>query len=120
MRPVTSVEALESLLESGETALVFKHSTRCPISARALLEVKRFTSARPDLPVYVVKVIEDRSVSLRLADRIGVRHESPQAILLRNGRAVWHGSHDRVTVDELDWATTASLQIPVQEFALAG
>jgi bacillithiol system protein YtxJ len=119
MRPVTSLEALESLLESGETALVFKHSTRCPISARALLEVKRFTSARPDVPVYLLKVIEDRPVSLRLAERIGVRHESPQAILLRGGRAVWHGSHDRVTVDELDWATTVGAQVPDQEFALA-
>lgn len=120
MRPVTSLEDLESLLESGETALVFKHSTRCPVSARALLEVKRFVSARPEVPVYLLKVIEDRPVSLRLAERIGVRHESPQAILLRGGRAVWHGSHERVTVDELDSATSAGHQLPVQKIALAG
>jgi bacillithiol system protein YtxJ len=108
MRPVNSVEELEALLESGGPAFVFKHSTRCPVSARAFLEVKRFVSVRRDVPVYLLKVVEDRPVSLHLAERIGVRHESPQAILIRSGRAVWHESHEGVTVDALDSAASAS------------
>jgi bacillithiol system protein YtxJ len=108
MTPVTSMEELEKLLESSETAIVFKHSTRCPVSAMALLEVKRFVSARPDVLVHLIKVVEDRPLSLHFAKRVGVPHESPQAILLRSGKAVWHDSHEGVTVDALDSAASAS------------
>jgi len=49
----------------------------------------------------LVRVIEERPVSLGLADRIGLRHESPQAILIKDGKPLWHDSHYRITVDAL-------------------
>ncbi|MEE3181603.1 MAG: monothiol bacilliredoxin BrxC family protein, partial [Planctomycetota bacterium] len=42
-------------------------------------------------------VVEDRPVSLELAERLGVLHQSPQAILVRDGQAVWNDSHEGVT-----------------------
>lgn len=48
-----------------------------------------------------MKVIEDRPVSNEIAARLGVKHESPQAILVRGGKAVWHASHRQVTAANL-------------------
>jgi bacillithiol system protein YtxJ len=48
-----------------------------------------------------VRVIEERPVSLAFADRVGAKHASPQAVLVKNGQAVWHDSHWNITVDAL-------------------
>ncbi len=110
MRFVTTCEEAETLLASSETVVVFKHSTRCPVSAWAFEEVKRFEAAHPEIPVHLLKVVEDRPVSLYLADRLGVRHQSPQAILVRSGQAVWNTSHEGVTAGALEAATAAAGQ----------
>lgn len=100
MKPVNDAEELERAF--GEPwALVFKHSTRCPVSAMAAREVSAFRTQHPDAAVYVVYVVEQRGLSNALAGRTGVRHESPQAIVLEGGRVAWHGSHEAVTADAL-------------------
>lgn len=73
---------------------VFKHSTACPVSARAAREVEALES---DLPVYWVNVREQRELSTWIAEALGVRHESPQLILVRDGRAAKSWSHFEVT-----------------------
>ena len=86
--------------------LLFKHSTACPISAAAHEEYQAFCAAHPDVPTLLVDVIADRATARGIADRCGVRHESPQAILFENGRAVWHASHTAITQATLQaaWA----------------
>lgn len=78
--------------------LVFKHSTTCPVSAGAAREVQGLD---PALPVYQVNVREQRDLSNWVAAEYGVRHQSPQLILLRGGKVVrsWsHGDVNRATV----------------------
>jgi bacillithiol system protein YtxJ len=72
-----------------DSCYLFKHSTTCPISAQAAEEVR---AMRVDLPVYWVNVREQRDLSTWVAATYGVRHESPQLILLRGGRPakVWN------------------------------
>jgi bacillithiol system protein YtxJ len=53
-----------------------------------------------------VRVIEERPISLALAERAGVRHESPQALLIKNGKGVWHDSHWGITAAALKVAAT--------------
>ena len=69
-------------------AFIFKHSTRCPISAAAAEEIK---AASPSKSVYWVYVVEERQLSNDVAKRLGVKHESPQLIDIQNGQvaAVW-------------------------------
>jgi bacillithiol system protein YtxJ len=55
----------------------------------------------PTVPVYLVDVIAQRLLSRDIAARLGIRHESPQAIVLRNGAAAWHASHYAVTAEAL-------------------
>ena len=70
--------------------LVFKHSTTCPVSAEAAREVQGLDAC---LPVYQVNVREQRDLSNWVATAYGVRHQSPQLILLRGGKAVKYWSH---------------------------
>lgn len=83
--------------------LVFKHSTSCPISAGAHDDFQHYVadSAEPAVDFAIVHVIEDRPVSNAIADDLGVRHQSPQAILVKDGQAIWDESHWRITYDFL-------------------
>jgi len=101
MEPVRDADELERAF--GEPwALLFKHSTRCPVSSAAWREVAAFRRAHPDAAVYVVHVVEQRPLSNAVAARTGVRHESPQAIVLESGRVAGHASHEGVTAEALE------------------
>jgi bacillithiol system protein YtxJ len=100
MKRLTTIEQVDAMLKDNTDALLFKHSTRCPISARAHEEVERFHE-ESGLPVGAVHVIEDRAVSDYIAERTGVKHETPQALLWRDGATAWHASHHDVTQQNL-------------------
>jgi bacillithiol system protein YtxJ len=93
-------ETLETVL-GMEEAILFKHSVLCGISSGALAQVERFAEAHPEVPVFQVNVIEDRPLSNEVEMRTGVRHASPQVLLLRSGRAVADMSHGRIRVESL-------------------
>ncbi len=78
--------------------LYFKHSTRCPISAYAKMEVDKFLEEKPgDVEFELIDVIAERDRSNQLAEKLDVQHESPQAILVSDdGAVLWHNSHRRV------------------------
>jgi len=104
---ITTPESLENILNSSDNLplLLFKHSTRCPISARALRETELWLSENPGrVHACRILVVENRPVSNFVAEQLGVRHESPQAILLWEGRVVWHASHLSIRGDALDAA----------------
>jgi bacillithiol system protein YtxJ len=84
-----------------DVAVIYKHSPRCGVSLSAEGEVRRFMAAEPAVPVYVVDVVRDRAVSRVIEGRFGIRHSSPQVILLRRGVPVWDGSHRAVTAAAL-------------------
>lgn len=101
MTKMTSVEQLNSALgaTNNQPLLLFKHSTRCPISSRAYQEMDHYLQNQPNENVDygIVYVVEDRPVSNETEAILGVKHESPQAILVQNGKAVWHTSHSNIT-----------------------
>jgi bacillithiol system protein YtxJ len=92
MQSLTSSDEFDAVLESP-LVVVYKHSSRCPISVLAADEVARFEEEQPEVPVYLVDVIDQRALSRQIAARLEVVHHSPQAIVLAHGRVVWHGSH---------------------------
>lgn len=106
-----SPDDLRELLDrsSERPVMLFKHSTRCPISAFAKVEFDRYAAAAADRGVdcAMVLVVERRAVSNEIAASLGVVHQSPQAILVREGRAVWHDSHEGVSESALSAAMGA-------------
>ncbi len=95
---VTSSEELDRLFDSSQTApvLLFKHSVTCPISTNVFGDVRTI-----GVEINVVVVQNSRSVSNEIADRLGIRHESPQAIVVSGGRAVYHASHYDVAGEDI-------------------
>jgi bacillithiol system protein YtxJ len=103
--PVQDAAALEQLFELSHErpVLLFKHSNACPISARAY---KQMEQLKGDVAIVVVQ--KSREVSRDVETRTGVRHESPQAFVLRNGEVVWSASHFDITSDAVESALRAN------------
>ena len=87
---INNRETLDKLItESGAKPIViFKHSNACGISAAAFREMEKL-----DSQVNLLEVQSARDVSRELADLTGIRHETPQVIVLKDGKAVWNASH---------------------------
>jgi len=98
---VNSPEDIAQAL-AAPVALLYKHSDTCPVSAMAQREIDRLEHDRPDLDIWVVDVHAQRALSREIAERFTIRHESPQAILVRDGTAVWHSSHYGVTARAIE------------------
>lgn len=95
------IDAWRAAIRRHAVVMLFKHSPICPVSAEALTEWERFLKLRPELPTLFVDVIADRAVARGLAQECGVAHQSPQAILFKDGRPVWHASHGAITAEAL-------------------
>ena len=98
-KEIISTEKLDELFEqSNEKAVVlFKHSLTCPISSGVYEEI---SNADADINLVVVQTA--RNVSTAIADKTGIRHETPQAIVLKDGKVVYHASHYDVTAEDVE------------------
>src|SRR5262245_1923124 len=115
------IDEFEALLTESRQRplLLFKHSMSCGTSYEALDELidhlnntpprtsrAAGTPAENGLPARyaMITVQTHRELSTAVAKRLGVRHETPQALLIREGRVVWSASHFRVTGGALEAA----------------
>jgi len=104
LKPLSDLAALEAAIaESSERpVLLFKHSRTCGISCEAYDELQQHLSAaRYPVSYKLITVQSHRRVSDEASSRLGIRHETPQAILLKEGRVVWNASHFSITADTL-------------------
>lgn len=97
---LTTTEQCDSLL-GADLTILFKHSPTCPVSLFAQSEVLRFRAVQPDTPIYWISVRQQRDLAHHIAARTGVRHESPQILVLRRGRLLGAASHDEITAELL-------------------
>lgn len=91
-----SIDKAKKLLAEtdGKKRFIFKHSNACPISSDAYQQVSAI-----DTDIYLVVVQTARDVSNFLEKELGVLHESPQAIIIVDGKVVFHDSHRRLTTE---------------------
>ncbi len=111
LHPLSHLDDLDAAIaESRERpVLLFKHSRTCGVSCEALDELHAHVEESQGSAAYkLITVQSHRQLSNEAATRLGVRHETPQAILLRDGRPVWTASHFRITKRHLDNALMAS------------
>lgn len=103
---LVNVEKIQSmgqwyeLLEqsNNEPVFILKHSVTCPISSSAYFA---YNEANTSIKKYVVIVQDSRPISNEITQNLDVKHESPQAILVQNGEAVWHASHYKITKETI-------------------
>ena len=117
LHTLSTTEELDRALEqsSHRPAVIFKHSPTCGISAQAFESISEWLKGEaPDADFYVVPVQASRALSTQLSQQFGIRHESPQVMVIDHGQVAWHGSHFRATasaiaaaLDKLVAATSA-------------
>ena len=93
---LTDPAQLDALTQESEQqpVLIFKHSTTCSISATAKNRLERQWQASADqAKLYYLDLLSYRNVSNLVAEKFGIRHESPQVLLIKNGKCVYHNSH---------------------------
>lgn len=98
---LAQLEAIDA--ESNNMPIVlFKHSTTCGISAGAKhrLEVD-WENIEGDFQFYYLDLLAHRDISNAIAEKWKVRHESPQAIIIKNGEATYNASHGRINANEI-------------------
>ena len=113
MTPIRDLHDLDAALLRAQSApvVIFKHSPTCGISAQASEDIEEMLDRNGfPLPLYVVSVREQREVSEAITKRFGIRHESPQVLLVHGDAVLWHASHFRVSAPEIHSA--------VQRFAV--
>jgi monothiol bacilliredoxin len=88
--PLNNQDDLEALIGRShqQPVVIFKHSASCPLSAEAYEEMGAVKG-----PVALLVVQQARALSQEVASRTGITHESPQVIILKDGKVVWHTSH---------------------------
>jgi bacillithiol system protein YtxJ len=106
-KKIHSEQALEEALalSASKPVLLFKHSNRCSVSSMVLYRLEReWTENNPPFEPYFIDVINDRPVSNEVAQFFGVRHESPQALLIESNVCVYHASHTAISYRHLSEA----------------
>lgn len=98
MRDLISQDDLDTLLREPR-AVLLKHGAHCPISAAARKELDALAADAFATPIYRVEVTGERALSDRLAEQLGVAHESPQVMILEGGRPTWRAEHYDITAD---------------------
>ncbi|NJW54594.1 bacillithiol system redox-active protein YtxJ [Salinimicrobium sp. CDJ15-91] len=102
---LTESKQLEEIEKESEKmpVVIFKHSTRCGISRMVLNNFERGYDLPKDKEVklYMLDLIANRNISNEVAERFGVRHESPQMIILKDQQVVHHASHQGIDLQDV-------------------
>ena len=85
---------------ADQTVMIFKHSTSCPISSMALNRLERKWKDNFVQP-YLLDLLRFRELSNSVAQRYSVTHESPQVLLVKSGKVVYHTSHMGINFDDI-------------------
>jgi len=97
---ITNSNQLDEIIEESKTqpVAIFKHSTRCGISFNIKYNLEEnWDFEEKDLKFYYLDLIAYRSISNLVAQKFGIIHQSPQVIMLKNGKVVFDTSHHMIS-----------------------
>ena len=102
--PLTDLGQLDEIvaLSNEKPVAIFKHSTRCSVSRFALKQFENKFDSADAVDTYFLDLIEHRTISNEIANRFHVVHQSPQLLLIKNGKSVYNVSHS--DIDAKDFA----------------
>ena len=88
-------------ISNEKPVAIFKHSTRCSISRMALKQFENEFNSSDKVTPYFLDLITHRDISNEIANRFGVTHQSPQLILIKEGKAIYNVSHSDIDAESL-------------------
>ncbi|WP_269684295.1 bacillithiol system redox-active protein YtxJ [Flavobacterium lacustre] len=101
--PLTDLGQLNEIIElsNEKPVAIFKHSTRCSVSRMALKQFENEFNSADSVETYFLDLIAYRDVSNEIATRFQVVHQSPQLVLIKEGKSVYNASHSDIDAQEL-------------------
>lgn len=103
-RQLTDLSQLNEIINSSteKPVAIFKHSTRCHISKMVLRQFENEFASEETIIPYFLDLIEHRDISNEFAARFGIMHQSPQLIVIIDGKAVYDASHSDIDATQLE------------------
>ena len=100
---LTDLSQLDEIvtLSDNKPIVIFKHSTRCSVSRFALKQFESEYDLTDRVDAYFLDLLEYRVISNEIASRFGVYHQSPQLLLIKEGKSVYDVSHSEINAREL-------------------
>lgn len=104
--PLTDISQIDQIDQLSKeqhvsAVLIFKHSTRCSISAMSLNRMDTRWTDREDVPCFYLDLLNHRDISNKIAEHYRVEHQSPQVLLIKNGACIYHESHSGISPVEI-------------------
>lgn len=97
-------EDLEKAIELSyqHKIAIFKHSTSCFISRTVLKNFEKEVDGSDKKPeLYFLDLLAHRPISNKIAEDLGIRHESPQLIVIENGKPINSASHQDISLSQI-------------------
>jgi bacillithiol system protein YtxJ len=97
---LTDLSQLDAILEdrTQQKHVLFKHSTRCVVSAMAKRQLEsEWPSDKPDIHVWYLDLLNHRDISNAITEKTGVSHQSPQAFAIIDGQVLYADSHSEIS-----------------------
>jgi bacillithiol system protein YtxJ len=106
---ITSVAQLDAIEEESHEhpVILFKHSTQCAVSAMAKTRFEGNSGTGNEV-YYYLDLLRFRDISNAIAEKFQVHHQSPQVILLKNGKVIFDESHMAISFEEIQEQITTS------------
>lgn len=101
---LSHLETLDRIVEDSysQPVVILKHSTSCGISRMVLRQFENeFDAESGKVKLYFLDIISNREISNRIASKFNVPHESPQIILIKDGKSVYDASHSAIQAESL-------------------
>ena len=107
--PLQDEAQLDEIIANSNTTpqVIFKHSTRCSVSSMAKNRLDK-NIAPNGINFYFLDLIKHRNISNKIAEYFQVRHQSPQVLVIQNGKCIFTESHSGITFDEIESAAMQS------------
>ncbi len=102
-KQLNNLGQLSEIMELSDSmpVIVFKHSTRCSVSRMALRHFENEFDLDGKVTPYFLDLLNYRDVSNEIANKFQVQHQSPQLLLIRNGKCIYDASHNSIEVESL-------------------
>jgi bacillithiol system protein YtxJ len=103
-RQLTNLGQLNEIGEvsTEKAVLIFKHSTRCSVSRMVLKQFENEFDLQGKIVPYFLDLLQHREISNTIASDYEVQHQSPQVIIIKDGKAVYNASHERIDTKQLE------------------
>ncbi len=99
--PLESEEQLSEIKRAKGYYVIFKHNTTCPISKGARSRFEQEAHTLPEVTsVYFLDLLANRNLSDAIAEEFNVEHQSPQLLLIKDGKCTYNESLNNISVEE--------------------